>query len=88
MNRFTRLGLLSAAFLVFAPANARNFTPEDLVQLNRLGSSAVSADGSTLLFSQSETDLDANERHRDLWVLDLREPASAPERWRPSATSN
>lgn len=88
MNRFTRLGLLSAALLILAPANARNFTPEDLVQLNRLGGSAVSADGATLLFSLNETDLDANERHRDLWVLDLREPASAPERWRPSATSN
>ncbi|RED15751.1 alpha/beta hydrolase family protein [Parasphingopyxis lamellibrachiae] len=88
MNRFTRLGLLSAALLIFAPANARNFTPEDLVQLNRLGGSTVSADGATLLFSLSETDLDANGRHRDLWVLDLREPAAAPERWRPSAASN
>lgn len=88
MNRFTRLGLLAAVSIVIAPANARNFTPEDLVELNRLGGSAVSADGSTLVFSLSETDLAADARHRDLWTLDLERPGAVPERWRASAESN
>jgi dipeptidyl aminopeptidase/acylaminoacyl peptidase len=88
MKRITQLGLVAAAALVCAPATARNFTPEDLVQLNRLGGSAVTADGGTLIFSMSETDLDADGRHSDLWMIDLREPAAAPERWRASADAD
>lgn len=88
MKRLAQLGLVAAATLACTPATARNFTPEDLVQLNRLGSSAVTADGGTLVFTMSETYLDANERHSDLWLLDLRQPAAAPERWRASADAD
>lgn len=84
MEKIAKLGLVAAIAIACVPAAARNFTPEDLIQLNRLGSSAVTADGGMLVFSMSETDLAANERHRDLWLLDLREPGSSPERWRAS----
>jgi len=88
MKKFAQVGLLTAVALICAPAAARNLTPEDLVQFNRLGSSAVTADGETLVFSMSETDLDANERHSDLWLLDLREPASTPQRWHASTDAD
>lgn len=81
MKKYAKLGLMMAIIVACAPVAARNFTPKDLVQLNRLGSSAVTADGGMLVFSLSETDLVANERHSDLWLLDLREPGSSPERW-------
>ena len=87
----TKISLLSAALslaIIATPAASRNFTPEDLVQLNRLGGSAVSADGGMLAFAMYETDLDANTRSGDLWLLDLREPGSEPERWRASPDSN
>ncbi len=88
MNRIAQVGLVAAVALVCAPATARNFTPEDLVQLSRLGGSSVTADGSTLVFAMSETDLESNGRNSDLWLLDLSQTASAPQRWRASGDAN
>ncbi|NNC72997.1 MAG: S9 family peptidase [Sphingomonadaceae bacterium] len=59
---------------------ARPFTPEDLVQLRRLGGSTVSPDGSTLVYSLRETDLENDSAQSDLWRLDLTMPDAVPER--------
>jgi Tol biopolymer transport system component len=88
MKKLVRIGLVTAIALACAPVTARNFTPEDIIQLNRLGGSAVTADGGMLVFSLNETDLEANARHSDLWLLDLRETGSMPERWQTSGDAN
>lgn len=73
---------VSAAMLALfsTPASARPFTPEDLVQLRRLGGSTVSPDGTQLVYALGETDLEANTRRGDLWKVDLREPGAAAVR--------
>lgn len=88
MRKIALMTAVCALAATLSPASARNFTPEDLVQLNRLGGSAVSADGGMLAFAMQETDLEANARSGDLWLLDLSEPGSAPERWRAAADSD
>lgn len=62
--------------------HARPFTPEDLVELRRLGGSSVSPDGSTLVYALGETDLEANDIRGDLWRLDLTDPDAEPVRLR------
>ena len=88
MRNILQFGLTATALAVAHPAFARTFTPEDLVQFNRLGGSSVSADGGMLIFSLAEPDLEANARPTDLWLLDLREPGSVAERWRQTADVN
>jgi len=73
-----------AAMLGASPATARPFAPEDLIQLRRIGGSSVSPDGSQLVFTLSETDLAANIRRNDLWMLDLGTEGAVPVRWRPT----
>lgn len=88
MKKILQFGIAATALAVAHPAIARNFTPEDLVQFNRLGGSSVSADGGMLVFSLAEPDVEANSRPTDLWMLDLREPGSVAERWRATADVN
>ena len=73
----------AAALALFSvPASARPFTPEDLVQLRRLGGSTVSPDGTQLVYALGETDLEANASRGDLWKIDLGEPGAAAVRLR------
>ncbi|MBZ6379861.1 peptidase S9 [Pacificimonas flava] len=87
------LSLAAAALLASlstVSADARPFTAEDLVGLNRLGDAALSPDGSLLVFSMRETDLEADRGRTDLFRLDLTAPGAAPERWHadPDADGN
>ncbi|MEM8695302.1 MAG: S9 family peptidase [Pseudomonadota bacterium] len=88
MKKILQYGLIAAAVISATSTAARNFTPEDLVQLNRLGASSITIDGGMMVFSLAETDLADNVRRSDLWLLDLREPGSVPERWRASADAD
>ncbi|WP_442614876.1 dipeptidyl-peptidase 5 [Parasphingopyxis sp.] len=88
MNTIVRYGLIGAIAALSATASARPLAPEDLVQFNRLGGSSVTVDGGLLVYAQSETDLEEDARRGDLWLLDLSEPGSVPERWRPSADAD
>jgi dipeptidyl aminopeptidase/acylaminoacyl peptidase len=63
-----------------APAFGRGLTPEDLASLARLSDPQASPDGSTVAFVLSETDLAANRRRSDLWLLDLDQPGASPRR--------
>jgi len=62
------------------PATGAPFTAEDLVRLKRLSDPQVSPDGRRVAFVLSETDMEANKRPTDLWLLDLTARDAAPRR--------
>ena len=73
------LASLAALALAQAPAAfARPITATDLATMRRLGAPAVSPDGNWAVYQLSETDLAANRRRTDLFLLDLRAPNAAP----------
>jgi len=73
------LASLAALALAQAPtASARPITATDLATMRRLGAPAVSPDGNWAVYQLSETDLTANRRRTDLFLLDLRAPNAAP----------
>lgn len=65
---------------VAAPAFGRGLTPEELASLARLSDPQVSPDGSTVAFVLSETDLEADRRRSDIWLLDLDDRDAEPRR--------
>jgi dipeptidyl aminopeptidase/acylaminoacyl peptidase len=72
---------LGALALVQAPAvSARPITATDLATMRRLGSPSASPDGHWVVYQLSETDLAANRRRNDLFLLDLTHPDAAPAR--------
>ncbi|WP_174274422.1 S9 family peptidase [Sphingomonas bacterium] len=73
--------LLLALLALATPAFARPFTPQDMVMLARVDAPVVSPDGRWLVWSQRETDLAANRGRHDLWRLDLKAKAGAPEKF-------
>jgi dipeptidyl aminopeptidase/acylaminoacyl peptidase len=76
-----RLLALGAALLATgAMAAPRGFTVEDLVNMERLGSPAVSPDGSRVVYTVRTTDMAKNRGHTDLWMIDLRAAKPAPVR--------
>ena len=72
LNRlvFAIATVIAASSLSAQPA-AQPFTASDLVRLKRLSDPQVSPDGRYVAFVLSETDLDANKRPTDLWLIDL-----------------
>ena len=72
------LGALCATAPSALPA--RPMTQSDLAAMRRIGAPAVSADGRWLAYSLSETDLAANRRSNDLFLIDLTRRGSQPVR--------
>jgi len=72
--------LCVSAVAVMALAAPKAFTVDDLVRLKRLSDPRVSADGHYVAFVLSETDMEANRRRGDLWLLDLSAAGAAPRR--------
>ena len=70
----------AALALSAAPLAARPMTAADMHMLHRLADPAVSADGHYAAYSLSTTDMAANKRSTDLYVLDLRAPGARPVR--------
>ncbi len=52
-----------------AAAQPHPFTAGDLIAMDRLSEPVVSPDGTTIVFTQSSLDLDANRRRSDLWLV-------------------
>ncbi len=74
MRKFLSLALLSvfflalpAAFAQSAPAR-RPMTFDDMMQMKRLGETAVSPDGKWLVYSVTTVDLAKNSRTAELWI--------------------
>ncbi|KQQ87286.1 S9 family peptidase [Massilia sp. Leaf139] len=65
------LALATALAASTAVAAPRGFTVEDLVNLERVGSPAVSPDASRVVYTVRRTDLGKNRGHTSLWVADL-----------------
>ena len=78
-------------------AEQKAFSVDDLVRLDRVSDPQLSPDGRYVAFTVHETDLDADKRRADLWLLDLdadkaeprhltRDPANDTNpRWSPDS---
>lgn len=73
---FTAL-LVLVASSVFAQ---RPFTVEDLNNLRRVSDPQASPDGRYVAYVLAETDMEANRRRTDLWLLDLHQKDPEPRR--------
>src|SRR5262245_9477846 len=73
-------GVASAIACTAAFAQSTAFTPDDLVRLKRLSDPQVSPDGHYVAYVVAETDLDADRRRSDLWLIDLTAKDPAPRR--------
>ena len=68
-------------FLVQAvQAQQKPFSVDDLVRLDRVSEPQVSPDGRYVAFTVNETDMDANKRRADLWLLDFDSEKVEPRR--------
>lgn len=76
-----RLLMLAASLAATgAVAAPRGFTVDDLVNMERVGSPAVSPDGSRVVYTVRSTDMGKNRGHTDLWMVDLRAAKPVPQR--------
>jgi len=73
-------GLLISLTAATTFAAAQPFTPADLVNLHRLSDARVSPDGHYVTYSLTETDLEADKRRTDLWLIDLSAKDATPRR--------
>ncbi len=80
MRKYLLATLAAAAILQAPAAFARPMTAVDLASMRRLASPSVSLDGRWAVYQLSETDLEANRRRNDLWLLDLRTKGAQPVR--------
>jgi dipeptidyl aminopeptidase/acylaminoacyl peptidase len=77
-----RLLTMAAATLAATTAMAapRGFTVEDLVNMERVGSPAMSPDASRVVYTVRSTDMAKNRGHTALWMVDLKAAKAAPRR--------
>ncbi len=76
---------LALALISSEPAHARPMSPKDLVTLKRLASPAASPDGMLAAYQLSETDLAANKRRSDLYLVHPNDKNKAPEKFASKA---
>lgn len=88
--KFRLLTMAAALAAVTATATAapRGFTVEDLVNMERVGSPAVSPDGTRVVYTVRSTDMDKNRGHTELWMVDLRAAKPAPKRLTSHASNS
>jgi dipeptidyl aminopeptidase/acylaminoacyl peptidase len=84
-----RLLLLGTALIATgAMAAPRGFTVEDLANMERLGSPAVSPDATRVVYTVRSTNMEKNRGNTQLWLLDLRASKPVPQRLTQSEASN
>jgi len=90
LRLLSRLLPLAAATLAAGGAMAapRGFTVEDLVNMERVGSPAVSPDGSRVVYTVRSTDMGKNRGHTELWMIDLRAATPGPQRLTKHSSSS
>jgi dipeptidyl aminopeptidase/acylaminoacyl peptidase len=71
-----------------AATNGRGFTVEDLVNMERVGTPAVSPDGTRVVYTVRSTDMAKNKGHTDLYLVDLRAANPAPKRLTSEASNS
>ena len=62
------IGLTALLVLAAQTSTAEPFLAEHLVTIDRIGAPAVSPDGSTVVYTLRQTDLDADRGRYDLWI--------------------
>ncbi|MGZ3181767.1 MAG: prolyl oligopeptidase family serine peptidase [Telluria sp.] len=77
--------LLAANAVAAAP---RGFTVEDLATMERVGSPALSPDGSRVVYTVRTVDLEKNRGHFDLWMVDQRAAKPVPVQLTSDAASS
>ena len=80
MRTLLAASLAALALAAASAASARPMTATDLATMRRLAAPTVSPDGNWLVYQLSETDLAADRRQSDLWLLDLRSASAEPVR--------
>ena len=88
-----KLGMLALAATMAgttlgAVAAPRGVTVEDLVAMERVGSPAVSPDGSRVAYTVRTTDMGKNRGHTEVYVVDLRAANPTPQRLTSDAASS
>jgi dipeptidyl aminopeptidase/acylaminoacyl peptidase len=83
-----RVSSVVCAAAVAAQAAAQPFSVDDLVRLKRLSDPRASPDGRSVAFVLAETDMEANRRRTDLWLLDLSTPGATPRRLTENAAND
>jgi dipeptidyl aminopeptidase/acylaminoacyl peptidase len=85
-----RLMTVAAATLAATTAMAapRGFTVEDLVNMERVGSPAVSPDATRVIYTVRSTDMEKNRGNTQLWMIDLRAARPTPQRLTDHASSS
>lgn len=89
---FILMGLLSTAF-----AEKRAMSVDDMWSMKRIGDTALSPDGTHIVFSLTEYDMEKNASHTELWLaptsggepqqLTYHEKSSSLPRWTPDGTA-
>lgn len=74
------LALLALSTALSTPASARPMTETDLATLKRLAAPAVSPDGKLAAYQLQETDLSANRRRSDIWLVATGDAAAVPQK--------
>jgi dipeptidyl aminopeptidase/acylaminoacyl peptidase len=69
MKQYVSLSLAALAIACASPALARPMTESDLATMKRLAAPAVSPDGKMTAYQLQETDLTANKRRADLYLI-------------------
>ena len=69
MKKALICSIFTLSVAISSPALARPMTEADLVTMKRLASPAASPDGRLVAFQLQETDLAANKRYSDIWLL-------------------
>ncbi len=69
MKHYFAMPLAVMASIVAGPVLARPMTETDLAMMKRLAAPTASADGSIIVYQLQETDLEANKRRADLWMI-------------------
>ncbi len=88
MRKLLAASLAGLALATAPAAFARPMTATDLATMRRLAAPTVSADGRWAAYQLSETDLEANRRRTDLWLLDLTRAGAQPVRIASAAEHN
>ena len=85
-----RLMTVAAATLAATTAMAapRGCTVEDLVNMERVGSPAVSPDATRVIYTVRSTDMEKNRGNTQLWMIDLRAAKPTPQRLTDHASSS
>ncbi len=83
MKTWLRIAVAIAGLAIHeagAADNPRAFTPTDLNTLARVSDPQISPNGRYVVYTQRDTDLDANRGRTDLWLVDLQAGEGAKPR--------